>query len=210
MELESDARWGPLQTTNQHFLCFTGMKCTKFTIQSRLFYFYLPTKIFVNEENMYRTSSKILIKYSYLAAVPFARNLCNNMTVCPIIRFSLSLQPNYMTVCQWSPSKVLFCYFTRILIMKLVTYLESGMVYDHLQCHHILTFAENSTDQVSPLNTAPVAPVLLSSSLPPSFDSTIFLSLESNCKRLDLGLQVNLAKLEHPVERQTHLPKQKK
>jgi len=84
------------------------------------------------------------------------------------------------------------------------------MVYDHLQCHHVSTSAENSTDQVSPLNTAPVAPVLLSSSLPSSFDGTISLSLESNCKRLDLGLQVNLAKLEHPVERQTHLPKQKK
>lgn len=99
MELESDARWGPLQTTSQHFLCFTGMKGTKFTIQSHLFYFYLPTKISVNEENMHRTSSKILIEYSYLATVPFARNLCNNMTVCLIIRFSLSLQPNNMTIC---------------------------------------------------------------------------------------------------------------
>lgn len=99
---------------------------------------------------------------------------------------------------------------TSCFIMELVKYLESGMVYDHLQCHHVLTSAENNTDQVSPLNTAPVAPVLLSSSLPSSFDGTIFLSLENNCRRLDLGLQVNLAKLEHPVERQTHLPKQKK
>ena len=99
---------------------------------------------------------------------------------------------------------------TSCFLMKLVTYLESGMVYDHLQCHHVLTSAENNIDLVSPLNTAPVAPVLLNSSLQSSFDGTIFLSLESNCKRLDLGLQVNLAKLEHPVEIQTHLPKQKK
>lgn len=89
MELESDARWGHLQTTNQHFLCLTGMKVTKFTLQSGLFYFYLPTKISVNEENMYRISSKILIKYSYLATVPFARNLFNNMTVYPIITTEL-------------------------------------------------------------------------------------------------------------------------
>lgn len=92
-------KMGTPETTSQHFLCFTGMKGTKFTIQSHLFYFYLPTKISVNEENMHRTSSKILIEYSYLATVPFARNLCNNMTVCLIIRFSLSLQPNNMTIC---------------------------------------------------------------------------------------------------------------